>query len=176
MTTPTPDDVAALVAEARERIAAATSGPWRVNEMSEVGHDWLIGTVFDAGAAETPDGQRMTRYIVTTDGVRGSELGEGDARTDAEFIAWARNNVTRLAAALEAAQAREAFVLKAAWPSWMHDYTRAADALSVAAQTTGGVAGPDQGLMDAISRYAEARAIVRQKTADFARAALGDAP
>ena len=84
--------------------------------------------------------------------------------------------LTRLAAALEAAQAREAFVLKAAWPSWMHDYTRAADALSVAAQTTGGVAGPDQGLMDAISRYAEARAIVRQKTADFARAALGDTP
>jgi hypothetical protein len=72
---------------------AATTAPWTVEAGEYSGKDWLIGIVA-VHLGGSMDGQS---YAVTTDHVHASEL-DGDARTDAAFIAASRAAVPALLA------------------------------------------------------------------------------
>jgi hypothetical protein len=90
-----------------------TTGPWRVETRENEGHNWLIASL---GASE--DGKD---YIVTTDGVHASEY-DGDAKSDAEFIVWARNNFLFLwNAYVDAVLAGKAPAPDVSWSEW-HDW------------------------------------------------------
>lgn len=75
----------------------ASTGPWRSNTRDTFGDDWPIGSIIDLGEAENDKGT-YSNYIVTTDRVRASQMG-GDAKSDAEFIAFARNHARALLSA-----------------------------------------------------------------------------
>lgn len=78
----------AQAAAAKARADAATNMPWLAVSGPVTGEDWLIGL------GSSRDGQD---YHVTTDRVRASEY-DGDAKSDAAFIAAARTDVPALVA------------------------------------------------------------------------------
>ena len=78
-----------------ERANKATNAPWIVEAGEYSGRNWLIG-----GSAV--DGKT---YFVTTQNVHASEL-EGDASTDADFIAHARADVPALIAEVRSLRAK----------------------------------------------------------------------
>ena len=101
MTTAT--DTAALVAEARRLADAATPGPWYRLESP-----WLPRDCGTSVLAGSPD-PHVATFVADLDWpMLDEEDRKGDDWNDAAFIAWAREGVPRLAAALEAASAREA--------------------------------------------------------------------
>ena len=79
----TQDELAAI----RERTKNAGTPPWRVAVDDEGGDNWLV-----AAMGTSLDGKN---YYVTTDHVHASEY-EGDAATDADFIAHARTDIPEL--------------------------------------------------------------------------------
>lgn len=89
-----PDDLAAH----RELADEATPGPYKHDTMENVGENWLLGCVFDAGAAIDD-----TKHIVTTDNLRASECISGGAKEDAAFIA--ANSPEVIAALIDAIDA-----------------------------------------------------------------------
>lgn len=78
--------------EMRERCEAATPGPWRAGG----DEGWPIGS-FSTGNS----GIDNKDYTIWTAPMSGSELGESDAKTDAEFIASSRSDIPALISALE---------------------------------------------------------------------------
>ena len=91
--------------EIKARADAASEYPWRVNTKENIGNDWLLGCVFDAGTARDD-----FNYIITTDHIRCSHMSGADAKDDATFIAharadvpWLLKEVERLRAALDQA-------------------------------------------------------------------------
>jgi hypothetical protein len=70
----------------RALATAATCHEWIVEESKNMGETWPIGSIIDCGSAEG-EGQTYSKFIVTTDGVRGSQLNSGSAKDDAQFIA-----------------------------------------------------------------------------------------
>lgn len=62
----------------------ATTGPWKMDVVKNIGDNWLIGS----GFGRDDDG---TEPILVTDGIRASELDTGLASDDVKFIAAARN-------------------------------------------------------------------------------------
>ncbi len=74
--------------EIKARADAASEYPWRVNTKENIGNDWLLGCVFDAGTARDD-----FNYIITTDHIRCSHMSGADAKDDATFIAHARADV-----------------------------------------------------------------------------------
>jgi len=85
------------LANLRRLADKATTPPWRVATDADVGDNWLVcmgGSIDDNHT-----------YYVTTDHVHASEL-EGDARTDAEFVAACRTAVPKLLDTLAAATQR----------------------------------------------------------------------
>ena len=85
------------LANLRRLADRATTLPWRVATGDEAGDNWLVG--FGRSTADN------CTYFVTTDRVHASEL-QGDARSDAEFVATARTAVPKLLDALAAMTAR----------------------------------------------------------------------
>lgn len=76
------------------RAAKATNAPWLIEAGVYSGQNWLVGTItVNLGESYRDD----IVYFVTTKNVHASEL-EGDAKTDAEFIAHARADVPALVA------------------------------------------------------------------------------
>ena len=80
------------LAELRRLASKATTPPWRVATDADVDDNWLVGF-----GRSVHDNQT---YYVTTDHVHASEL-EGDAKTDAEFVAACRTAVPKLLDALD---------------------------------------------------------------------------
>ena len=74
--------LAAKVEEWRRLTRRASTPPWKAAPGEEVGRDWLIASLGNSGE----DGHD---WLVTTDGVHGSKM-DGDAKSDAEWIAMAR--------------------------------------------------------------------------------------
>ena len=81
-----------------ERANKASNAPWIVEAGDYSGANWMIGatSVFLGGSAWDDKS-----YYITTQNVHASEL-EGDAKTDAEFIAHAREDVPALIAEVRA--------------------------------------------------------------------------
>ncbi len=80
--------------EIADRLATASTGPWIVETGPWSGDNWLVGSVHCGTSAE--DGKDYCCYL-TTDHVHASEV-EGDAKTDAEWIAAARSDMRWLIA------------------------------------------------------------------------------
>ena len=102
-----------------ERVNKATNAPWIVEADEYSGRNWLIGcvSVFLGGSAWSDKS-----YYVTTKGVHASEL-EGDAKTDAEFIAAARTDVPALVAEVRRLTAeRDEWKAKAKYWRDRHEY------------------------------------------------------
>ena len=97
MTTP---DITAI----RERAERASTGPWRINTLQNVGQDWLVGTV----AIKTGFDGEHADWIVTTDKVHASQMWAGDAKSDAEFIAHSRTDIPDLCDRVEKLEAERA--------------------------------------------------------------------
>jgi len=76
----------------KERANAASNAPWIVEAGEYSGNNWLVGTI-TVNFGESYRDYKV--YFVTTKSVHASEL-EGDAKTDAEFIAHARADVPAL--------------------------------------------------------------------------------
>ncbi len=89
-----------------ERANKASNAPWIVEAGDYSGANWMIGatSVFLGGSAWDDKS-----YYITTQNVHASEL-EGDAKTDAEFIAHAREDVPALIAEVRALRDRLAAV------------------------------------------------------------------
>ena len=85
-----------------ERASKATPGAWIVEAGEYSGRDWMIGSVAMFLGASCWDDKC---YTVTTNQVHASEL-EGDAKTDAEFIAYAREDVPALIAEVKRLRAK----------------------------------------------------------------------
>ncbi len=81
------------IAEIRKRLEAATPGPWKSDIIDNVGGNWLIGFVLDAGID-----QENKKWIVTTDNLRASECVSGGAEEDTQFIAHAPTDISALLA------------------------------------------------------------------------------
>lgn len=77
------------LAEIKARCAKASTAPWIWETGPYSGSNWLIGSSVDG-----------LDYHITTDHVHASELN-GDAKTDAEFIANARQDIPWLIAMIE---------------------------------------------------------------------------
>ena len=84
------------------RANKASNAPWIVESGEYSGANWMIGavSVFLGGSAWDDKS-----YYVTTKSVHASVL-EGDAKTDAEFIAHAREDVPALIAEVRALRAK----------------------------------------------------------------------
>lgn len=74
----------------------ASSGPWKANRGAV--EDWLLATMGDDDNG---------KVYLTTDHVHASEMNGASALDDAEFIAWARNNIGRALRELERLYAKE---------------------------------------------------------------------
>ena len=85
-----------------ERANKASTAPWIVEAGEYSGRDWMIGSVAMFLGASCWDDKC---YTVTTNQVHASEL-EGDAKTDAEFIAYAREDVPALIAEVKRLRAK----------------------------------------------------------------------
>ena len=85
-----------------ERANKASNAPWIVEAGDYSGANWMIGatSVFLGGSAWDDKS-----YYITTQNVHASEL-EGDAKTDAEFIAHARSDVPALIAEVRRLRAK----------------------------------------------------------------------
>ena len=85
-----------------ERANKASNAPWIVEAGDYSGANWMIGatSVFLGGSAWDDKS-----YYITTQNVHASEL-EGDAKTDAEFIAHAREDVPALIAEVRSLRAK----------------------------------------------------------------------
>ena len=85
-----------------ERANKASNAPWIVEAGDYSGANWMIGatSVFLGGSAWDDKS-----YYITTQNVHASEL-EGDAKTDAEFIAHAREDVPALIAEVKRLRAK----------------------------------------------------------------------
>ena len=85
-----------------ERANKASNAPWIVEAGDYSGANWMIGatSVFLGGSAWDDKS-----YYITTQNVHASEL-EGDAKTDAEFIAHAREDVPALIAEVRALRSK----------------------------------------------------------------------
>lgn len=75
------------IREISARLTNASTRPWKV-EAGFSGNDWLIASLGNSGE----DGEN---YHIVTDHVHASEF-EGDAKTDAEFIVWCRNDMAKI--------------------------------------------------------------------------------
>ncbi len=85
------------LAEIRARVEAACPAPWRVNTKDRAGEDWPIGFVLH-GILDVGQDTDGTNWIVTTDGIRASQMVSGGAEEDATFIAHARTDIPDLLA------------------------------------------------------------------------------
>ena len=85
-----------------ERANKATNATWIVEAGEYSGSNWLVGTITVNLGESYRDDQV---YFVTTRNVHASEL-EGDAKTDAEFIAHARADVPALIAEVRSLRAK----------------------------------------------------------------------
>lgn len=84
------------IKQLRELCDGATRGPWRYDDRSNSGKNWLLATF---GAWERWPGsprEETGDAILTTDNVRCSQMAAGDARGDAEFCAAARTAIPEL--------------------------------------------------------------------------------
>jgi len=85
-----------------ERCRKASNGPWITEAGEYSGRNWMIGMVaVHLGASNQDD----KCHFVTTNNVHASEL-TGDAGTDAEFIAHAREDVPALIAEVRSLRAK----------------------------------------------------------------------
>ena len=66
-----------------------STGPWMADATVNVGENWLV--------AHCGYGRDGKDHLVTTDHVHASEM-DGDAKTDAEFIALVRNHWSAISA------------------------------------------------------------------------------
>lgn len=89
------------IAEIRARLEAATPGPWKADTVKNVGENWLIGCVIEAG-----DDQRNCHWIVTTDNLRASQCMSGGAEEDSVFIAHAPEDIKYLLDEIERLRAK----------------------------------------------------------------------
>ena len=85
-----------------ERANKASTAPWIVEAGPYSGRDWMIGSIAMFLGASCWDDKC---YTVTTNQVHASEL-EGDAKTDADFIAHAREDVPALIAEVRELRAK----------------------------------------------------------------------
>ena len=85
-----------------ERANKASNAPWLIEAGDYSGHNWLVGTITVSLGESYRDDKA---YFVTTRNVHASEL-EGDASTDAEFIAHARSDVPALIAEVRRLRAK----------------------------------------------------------------------
>jgi hypothetical protein len=91
------------------RASKASNAPWIVVEAGDYsGANWLIGAVSVFLGASVWDDKS---YCVTTKNVHASEL-KGDAKTDAEFIAHAREDVPALAAEVRQLKTQQTVALQ----------------------------------------------------------------
>lgn len=81
--------------EIEARVNSATRGPWTTEAGKYSGDNWLIGSIFVGNSLE--DGEDYCVHI-TTDSIHASELGISDAKSDADFIAHAREDIPALLA------------------------------------------------------------------------------
>lgn len=70
-----------------KRANDAQVGPWKTDNMKNVGENWLVATF-----GSDSDGD----WIVTTDNLRASQSNGATAKDDAVFVAAAREDVPRL--------------------------------------------------------------------------------
>lgn len=121
----------------KARLNAATRGPWKSCQASECFENWPVcpslGTD-DDGA----------NWAVSTDGIHASEMDRGDAKTDAEFIAHARQDIPDLLAYIAELEDRLAPTIKPGLtvgptckPSLQVDYTSETEDLTTWPQTRG---------------------------------------
>ena len=82
--------------EIKARLGAATPSPWKADTIENVGNNWLIGTVLNAGSD-----QEGAQWIVTTDGLHASECTSGGAEEDTQFIAHSPDDIKWLIAEVE---------------------------------------------------------------------------
>ena len=76
-----------IVERLKAALSKASPAPWKADTKEHVGDNWLLGSVIDCGADD------YSNWIVTTDRIRASQMDSGDAKSDAEFMALARNEL-----------------------------------------------------------------------------------
>ena len=80
----------------KARCDAATPGPWISETYGFTGKNWLVGSVFTGSTHET-----SCLVHITTDHLHASEYTHGEAISDVDFIAHAREDVPALLAEVE---------------------------------------------------------------------------
>ena len=85
--------------EIKHRVYLATKGPWKAVKKSDFkGENWPVA--WSTGVSYTPEEDTEAGVYITTDSVHASEL-DGDALTDAEFMAHARTDIPDLVEEVE---------------------------------------------------------------------------